>query len=418
MRMSWKGPRTAGPGLMAAGLAAAAIFAAGCGSSDSDSASGSTGGGKADPGVDATAKTVTVGGWEIASGPNAGFVATTNAVKALFSAENAKGGVNGWKLKYIAPDDGGDPARALQEVKNQITGNKVFALVWGPGSPENQQVVPYVAQTDVPYVPPGESGDPYVGKSYKNIFPSIPPYSSQAVFLAQYAIKTLHAKNIALAYEDDAVGQPVQKRFKAAVEAMGAKVVAEVPFAASDTDLTAAGQKVAKSKPDVVVSWGTGQPTIKTKQAAMNAGLDVPWMTSYFNADPGVVGLDKKVAEGLYFNYYLQPFFTKAPSVTEFQDAMAKYQSKTPAGGLALNGWAGAQIFVEALREVTAGGKPPTRAALIDTLNKFGEKEIGVLPGVNYTPDSHRGGSQSYVLQWKDGAFKTVDGPNPLPELK
>jgi ABC-type branched-subunit amino acid transport system substrate-binding protein len=418
--MSWKGPRNAGPGLMVAGLAAAALVAAGCGGggSGSDSATGSSGGSKADPGVDTSSKTITVGGWQIASGPNAGFVATTNAVKALFSQENAKGGVNGWKIKYMAPDDGGDPARALQEVKNQITGNQVFALVWGPGSPENQQVVPYVAQTDVPYVPPGESGDPYVGKSYKNIFPSIPPYSSQAVFLAQYAIKSLHAKNIALAYEDDAVGQPVQKRFKAAVEAMGGKVVAEVPFAASDTDLTAAGQKVASSKPDVVVSWGTGQPTIKAKQAAMNAGLNVPWMTSYFNADPGVVGLDKKVAEGLYFNYYLQPFFSDAPSVKEFQAAMAKYQSKTTAGGLALNGWAGAQIFVEALREITAGGKTPTRAALIDALNNFGEKEIGVLPGVNYTQNSHRGGSQSYVLQWKNGAFKVVTGPSPLPELQ
>jgi branched-chain amino acid transport system substrate-binding protein len=332
--------------------------------------------------------------------------------------ENAKGGVNGWKIEYMSPDAGGDPARALQEVRTQISNDQVFAIVWGPGSPENQQVVPYVSKTDVPYVPPGESGDAYVGKSYENVFPSIPPYSAQAIFLGQYAIDELGAKKIALAYEDDAVGKPVHDRFKAAIEAHGGEVVAEVPFAAADTDLTAVGQKLAAAKPDAVVQWGVGQPLVKAKQAAMADGLDVPWLSTYFNADPGVVSLNEKVTDGIYFNYYLEPFFSDDESVQAFKDAMAEHEPDGNAGGLALNGWAGASIFVEALRAITEGGKAPTREALIEELNGWGEREVGVLPGVNYTAEEHRGGSQSYVLQYKDGEFKVIDGPRPLPEVK
>ena len=233
----------------------------------------------ADPGVDVAKKTITVGGWEIASGPNAAFVYTTNAVKALFSTYNAAGGVNGWKINYIAPDTGGDPTQSLQEVQNQIEGKKVFAIVWGPGSPPNQQVVPYVAQTGVPYVPPGESGDPYVGKSYANVFPVIPPYSSMAIYMADWAIKHLHAKKIALAYENDAVGQPVEAKFKKYIEShyKGVKVVAAVSYLATDTDLSAVGQALANAKPDVVVDWGTAGATVKSKAAAMADGLNVPW---------------------------------------------------------------------------------------------------------------------------------------------
>lgn len=392
---------------------------AGSTSSAAASASASSSAGPASPGVDTATKTITVGGWEIASGPNASFVATTNAVKALFAMWNAKGGVNGWKIKYLAPDDGGNPTRALQIVKSQVEQKQVFALVWGPGSPENQEVVPFVAQqTSLPYMPPGESGDPYIGKSYPNIFPTIPPYSAQAVFMAQYAIQHLGAKKIALAYEDDAVGQPVQQRFKDAVTKLGAQVVAEESYQATDVDLSAVGQKLAQAKPDVVINWGTAGPTVKAKQAAMADGLNVPWFNPYFLADPAVIALNKSVMEGTYYDYYLEPFYAKTPDVTEFKQAMAKYEPGTDAGGLALNGWAGAAVFVAALQDVTTGGKAPTQSALLDTLNHFGTRKVGVLPSVHYSPTSHTGGNEAYVIQYKNGAFGTVAGPSPLPQEK
>lgn len=373
----------------------------------------------ADPGIDTGTKTVTVGGWQIATGPNASFVATTNAVKALFEYWNTRGGVNGWKIKYVAPETGGDPARSLQEIRNQIEGNQIFAVVWGPGSPANQQVVPYVAQSGVPYVPPGESGDPYVGKTYKNIFPTIPPYSAQAIFMAEWAIKNLKAKRIALAYEADAVGQPVKDKFRAYLKKSHptVKVVAEAAYQITDTDLSAVGRVLAQSKPDVVVNWGTAGPTVKSKQAAMAAGLNVPWFAPYFLADPGVIKLDPTTMDGVYFNYYARPFYSKDKYVQAFLNAMKRYQPNTIAGGLALNGWAGASVFIEALKLITAKNAVPTRANLIKALNTFDNKKIGVLPGVTYTPTAKSGASSSFLIRYKDGSFRTVGNAQTLPKV-
>jgi branched-chain amino acid transport system substrate-binding protein len=374
----------------------------------------------ADPGVDVGSKTITVGGYQIATGANASFIATTNAVKAIFAMNNAKGGVNGWKINYIAPDTGGDPTRSLQEIRNQIEGNQVFAIVWGPGSPANQQVVPYVVQSGVPYVPPGESGDPYVGKSYPNVFPVIPPYSSMAIYMAQWGIKHLKAKKIALVYENDAVGQPVHDRFKDYVEShnKGVKVVAEIPYQITDTDLTAVGRALADAKPDIVVNWGTAGPTVKSKAAAMANGLNVPWFNPYFLADPSVIKLDVNTMEGSYFNYYLRPFFSNDKSAKEYRTAMGQYGNGSPAGGLALNGWAGASVFVEALRQITAGGKTPTRAALINALDKFKNKQIGVIPGVSYSKNVKQGVSSSYLIRFKNRRFTTVALASALPVVK
>jgi len=372
----------------------------------------------ADPGVNVADKTITVGGWQIATGPNAGFVATTNAVKAMFQMWNARGGVNGWKIEYIAPETGGDPTRSLQEIRNQIEGNKILAVVWGPGSPANRQVVPYIVQSGVPYVPPGEAGDAYADTFYKNIFPTIPPYSAQAIYMANWAVKNLKAKRITLVYEDDAVGQPVQQRFKKYVERnKGVKVVAEIPYQVTDTDLTAVGRKIADSKPDVVVNWGTARPSVQSKAAAMANGLNVPWFMPYFLADPSVVRLNPSVMEGVYFQYYLRPFFSNDPYAKVFRAAMLKYQPGTVPGGLAMNGWAGAAVFVEALKLATANGRVPTRANLMAALNTFRNKKIGVVPSVFYSPTQHRGVSSSYLVRFKNRRFTTVALASPLPDI-
>lgn len=374
----------------------------------------------ADPGVDVASKTITVGGWQIASGPNASFVATTNAVKALFALYNSKGGVNGWKINYVTPDDGGDPTRALQAVRNQVEGNQIFAVVWGPGSPENAQVLPYLAQTGVPYVPPGNSGDQYIGQNYKNIYPFIPPYSAMALYMADYAIKHLHAKKIALAYENDAVGQPVHDKFEPYITAhyKGVKVVSQVSYLASDTDLTAVGRTIAASKPDVVIDWGTAGATVKSKAATMANGVNVPWFAPYFLADPSVIKLDLNATDGIYFNYYLRPFYSADKYAVEYRAAMKQFQPGTAAGGLALNGWAGGAVFVQALKQITTKGKVPTRDALFAALNSFKNKQIGVIPGITYSANAKIGVSSSYLIRFKNRRFSTVAFPTALPVVK
>src|SRR5690606_3916177 len=100
--------------------------------------------GEVDPGIDLENKVVTVGGWRLASGAYASQNETSQAVEAALLAANDAGGVNGWTFEYTAEDTGGDPTRALSEVRRLVEGDEVFALVWGPGSPSNQPVLPYL----------------------------------------------------------------------------------------------------------------------------------------------------------------------------------------------------------------------------------------------------------------------------------
>ena len=167
-----------------------------------------------------------------------------------------------------------------------------------------------------------------------------------------------------------------------------------------------------------MIDWGTAGPTVKSKAAAMADGLNVPWFAPYFLVDPGVIKLDPTTMDGTYFDYYARPFYPNNPYVVAFRNAMKKYQPNTVAGGLALNGWAGAAVFIEALKEITAGGKVPSRAALISALDTFNNKKIGVLPGVSYSATAKSGASSAYLIRYKSGSFNTVGQPQTLPVVK
>lgn len=392
-----------------AAVTTVALTLTGCAASGGDS-----GGGSAAPGVDPSAKTVTLGGWRLASGAYASQNQTSQAVEACLKASNDAGGVNGWTFEYTANDTGGDPTRALQEVKSLLDTGKAFAILWGPGTPSNNAVLPYVQQSGVPYFP-GMSGDPFVGKTVKNIFPTIPPYSHQGMYMAQYAIEEMDAKKIALLYQNDDVGQSVHEVMGDFVESQGAELVADVPHTATDTDYTPMAQKIANAEPDAVIAWGYPNALVKTKAGVLGAGVDVPWFGAYYNANEDVIKLDPETVEGTYFNYYLTPFFADTPAVNAFKDAMNTYFPDVPPSGLPLNGYASCQVFLEAFKVMTKDGDQPTWDGLINALNSFETRQIGVVPSVTYSADTHTGPNKSYLIQWKDGDWVQVADATEMP---
>ena len=67
----------------------------------------------ADPGIDEANKTVTVGAFTPITGPVPFYAIVTHAADAYFRRLNENGGIDGWKVNYVAMDDGYDPARSV-----------------------------------------------------------------------------------------------------------------------------------------------------------------------------------------------------------------------------------------------------------------------------------------------------------------
>src|SRR5690349_11038729 len=85
--------------------------------------------GGAAPGGEVTGDTIVLGQTAAQSGPNAPTGEARWGLEAYLASVNAKGGVNGKKLKLISYDDSYQPAQTTALVKKLVYQDQVFALV-------------------------------------------------------------------------------------------------------------------------------------------------------------------------------------------------------------------------------------------------------------------------------------------------
>src|SRR3712207_4585577 len=106
----------------------------------------------ADPGV--TANSVTIGGTVPLSGVAASYASVGRGADAYFKYVNARGGVNGRRIVYKLRDDAYNPANTVQETRELVQSDKVFAVFNSLGTEHNLAIRSFLNAAKVPQVFP------------------------------------------------------------------------------------------------------------------------------------------------------------------------------------------------------------------------------------------------------------------------
>src|SRR3954465_5507352 len=166
-------------------LALAMVLASGCGRGDDDAGGGGEAAATA-PGV--TETSIKLGGSYPFSGPASAYASIASGVKARFAAENAKGGVNGRKIQFVALDDGYEPQRAVTNARRLVEQEKVFALFNTLGTANNIAMWDYLNQRKVPQLFVATGGTEFGADPAKHPYTIgwQPDYTAEAQVYAEY----------------------------------------------------------------------------------------------------------------------------------------------------------------------------------------------------------------------------------------
>lgn len=369
-----------------------------------------------DPGIDSTAKTILIGAGTSFSGPQSFYAQVNMGAKARFQLANDTDELKGWKINYKLVDDSYIPTRNLANMKKLVEQDKVFAIVVNQGTPTNVAASKYLSTVpEVPVVGPTE-GYPPLAK-FPNYFVLMPNYSWEAGLETQYAVKKLGAKKVAVLYENDDLGTPAKEGTTAVLESMGMKPAALVPFSADAVDFTGPVSTLAKAQADAVIVYGGNGNIASALKAANSLGFEPHWFGPFWGADPSTYRLAGPLVDGMYFSSWFKPLTDDDASTNAFVDAMKKYSPKTPIGGLAANGWSEASLFVEGVKTLIDEGKPISRVNLMDALNHFQDKDIGMVQHVTFTKEDHDIGlTQEVLVQAKGGKYYSVTPSMKFPD--
>lgn len=333
-----------------------------------------------------------------ASGPLAEMGgAIKGVISAYFSEVNSQGGVYGRRLDLKFTETGADAAATRNNIERLIKDEKLFAMTGMFLAGAEREVLPVLAQWEVPLVGP-MTLDPQPGAPVnRHVFYLLSGNAGQARALVSFVAKKPEVKDSGLAVLYRASG--LNASVLAAIREQAQKDFAKTPqvyeFAVENFDAAEFVKRAKQSAPAAVFFMGSAEELLSfTKEAEK-----VNWFPQILLPGGGVSGNVFDAPSGFDGKIFLtvpaSPGDQTADALKEFRALAEKY--KLPQKHLAAQvaAYSGAKVLVEALKRV---GKDLSREKLIQALEGFYEYQTGLMPAISYGPNRRIGAMGAYVV--------------------
>jgi branched-chain amino acid transport system substrate-binding protein len=361
----------------------------------------------ATPGV--TPTTVTIGSSGPLTGEAAAAAGVLEGAGAYFKYVNGRGGVNGRQIKFTYLDDGYDPSRTVENVRELVQQDNVFALFSVVGTNENLAIRDFTNAAGVPQVF-SAAGATTFGRDYSK-YPwtigYLPPYAEEGALYARQILATARTAKIAVLYQSDDYGKDLLAGFRKGLGASAKQLIVQtVGYDPTASDVQSEVAQLEASGANTFMIFAFGKFAIQAFAYANKLGWKPQiYVNDVASASSIMAVLPQSTAEGA-----VSILWGKDPATPKFKgDAGVLLAAKiikryvpggNPSDGFLVAGMAEAYSFVDALR---AAGKSLTRKGLMTAVTHMDEASNPFLvPGVTVhtTPTSRFPISAVQLQRW------------------
>jgi len=325
-----------------------------------------------------------------------------DSVQMLVDDTNAKGGINGHRIKLVMLDNKSTESESALAIKRLIEQDKVLAIIGASSSGPSMAMVPIAQEQKVPLVSAAASIkiiEPAADRKW--VFKTAQNDALVASRVVKY-LKSKNFNNVAFMLVNSTFGESGLAEFKKVADQEKINIVSTQKFEASDTNMTAQLTKIKDSKPDAIIVWATPPSASNVAKGFKQLGLTIPQIQSHGignktfidqagDSSNGVVFPIGKllVAEGL-------PESDSQKSVlTQYaKDYEAKYGPRSTFGG---HGYDAMNMVIAALKKA---GDNPSRELVRDQLEQL--KDFKGISGVfNMSASDHNGLKEDALVMVK-----------------
>jgi branched-chain amino acid transport system substrate-binding protein len=371
----------------------------------------------ATPGVSSTE--ITIGSSGPLTGEAAAAAGVLRGADAYFKYVNARGGVYGRKISFKYLDDAYDPSRTVQNVRELIQQDNVFALFSVVGTNGNLAIRDFTNAAGVPQVY-SAAGATTFGRDYAK-YPwtigYLPPYAEEGQLYARQILATQGKKaKIAVLYQSDDYGKDLLTGFRKGLGARKQQIVQTVGYDPTTSDVQSQVAQLKASGANTFAIFAFGKFAIQAFVYANKLGWKPQIYVNDVASASSIMKLDPQgTAEGsisvLWGKDPATPKFAKDPGVALAGKIIKKYvPGGNPSDGFLVAGMAEAFTFVDALKQA---GKNLTRKGLMTAVTHLNEANNPFLvPGVTvHTTPTQRFPISSVQLQrWHAGHWVPFGG--------
>ena len=207
------------------------------------------------------------------TGPLAAFATIGRAEAAYFDMINARGGINGRKLKFISYDDSSNPRTALEHTVELVEKENVQIMFGSFGTPSNVATRPYLNENKVPQLFVASGDEEWAQpKKYPWTMGWQPTFRAEGRIYANYIQAAYPDSKIAVLWQNDQFGRDLFRGLQEGLGDTANMIVADLAFDASDQSIDVQLGILKDSGADVLVF--DGAPAIAARAIRKAAEMD------------------------------------------------------------------------------------------------------------------------------------------------
>jgi branched-chain amino acid transport system substrate-binding protein len=347
--------------------------------------------GAGSPGVSSTQ--ILIGGTTPLTGIASAYSSVARGADAYFKYVNAHGGVNKRKIKYLIRDDGYDPSKTIDQTRELVQQDKVFAIFNSLGTEQNQAIRDYLNAVRVPQLFVA-SGATTWGRDYKRYPWTIgyqPNYVAEGTIYGRYIARTSPRARVGVLYQNDDYGRDLVNGLRRGLGSKARRIVARQSYNPSDSDVGSQIARLKSAKANTLMIFATPTFAIQSYVHARRLGWRPKVYVNAVSSATNIMGVataatSRRQTEGSISIVFLKDptdrRWAADPGIRLYRSVMKKYNRKGSWKDVYnVYGMSAAHTFVQALKRA---GKNPTRESIMRAATHLNiRNDPFLLPGIS-----------------------------------
>ncbi|MBA2359681.1 MAG: ABC transporter substrate-binding protein [Actinobacteria bacterium] len=345
----------------------------------------------ADPGI--TRTSILIGGTTPLSGVASAYASVARGAEAYFKYVNARGGVNGRKITYKYLDDQYNASITVQQTRQLVQQDQVFAIFNSLGTEHNLAIRDYLNSIRVPQIF-AATGARTFGADFRKYPWTIgyqPSYTGETAIYGRWIQKNKKNARIAILYQNDDYGKELINGLRKGLGPMSSRIVMTQGYEVTATDIQSQIARLKTSGANTFMIFATPRYSIQSFIYANRLGWKPQIFVNSVASASNLMEIASDAGNNRRVKGTMSIQFLKDPTDSTrwagdagmklYRQVMKKYLPRGNANDVFhVYSMASAFSFVEALRKA---GKNPTRSGVMAALAKLDSKKNPFLiPGV------------------------------------
>lgn len=303
-------------------------------------------------------------------------------------------------LALQAEDDRADPAQAEAVARRFAADSSVLGVVGHKNSGPSAAAAPIYHAAGLTQIAPSSTNPQLSRQGYHTFFRMCAHDAVQGRVAAEYAVRVLGARRVAVIHDQTDYGQPLAEVVQAAVGQEGAEVVLFEGISEGQTDFSPTVSRIRELSPDLVYFALTEIESAILARQLRAAGVEAGLFGTDGSRESQFLPLAGEAAEGVYQTYAgVDP--ESAPAAQSFVQAFQGQYGPVPVYGLEV--YDATNLLIAALLRVGQHDREAVLAAVAGMADFS-----GVTGPIQFEPNGDRRDPQVSLWRVEQGQMRLL----------